>query len=577
MPPTYDKMNRAQLIAELRHRDAQARQPHHLEDVVHELQVHQEEIRVQNEHLKEVQQSLEESRDRYADLYDFAPMGYMMLDRSGVITETNLTAAMMFGLERGKLIGNPLLLYVSATDRDAFLDHVNRCRQGHGDEVRTELEIVHRDGRTVPVSLASRVPRDAATSASAEFRTALIDLTQQRQAERERRELLDRERIAHARSEAKDRFLAILSHELRTPLTPVLAAVSALEEQRVPKSLAPTLRMIRRNVQMEADLIDDLLDITRINRNMLKLDLGDVDVHALINEVIDMCQPEIQDRRMNVELRAGATHCVVRADLKRLRQVIWNLLRNAIKFTPARGSITITTDHPQSDRLRIVVADTGMGIAPPLAGRIFQPFEQAEAANGDRAAGLGLGLAICKALVDAHGGEISVFSEGPGLGTAFTVILPCLPQSAVATPVAAPARAPLPARRAAAAGHGLKILLVEDHPDTVHIMTKLLRARGHRVRSASSVKDALATAASETFDLLISDIGLPDGTGLQLMTALKKSAHAPRQGIAISGFGSEEDLRKSAAAGFDHHLVKPVDFGRLNKIIAQIASGQKKK
>jgi CheY-like chemotaxis protein/anti-sigma regulatory factor (Ser/Thr protein kinase) len=284
--------------------------------------------------------------------------------------------------------------------------------------------------------------------------------------------------------------------------------------------------------------------------------------------VIEMCQPEIKDRRMDVEFRAAAAgHPVVKGDVKRLRQVIWNLLRNAIKFTPARGTITITTDHPQHDRLRVVVADTGMGISPQLCERIFQPFEQAEAANGDRAAGLGLGLAICKALVDAHGGEISVYSAGPGRGTAFTVVLPCLPEGAVAT--APPVRAPVePARRS----QGLKILLVEDHPDTVHIMSKLLRARGHRVRSASSVKEALATASNETFDLLISDIGLPDGTGVQLMSALRNGKHPPRQGIAISGFGSEEDIRKSTAAGFNHHLVKPIDFGRLTKIITAIAT-----
>jgi PAS domain S-box-containing protein len=567
MPLPYDKMKRDQLIKELQRRDALAQQPHHLEEVIHELQVHQEEIRVQNEHLKDVQQSLEESRDRYADLYDFAPMGYMTLDRSGVITEINLTAVGMFGLQRGNLIGSPLLIFVTPADRQAFLDHMNRCRQAKGEgEIRTELEILQHNGAAaVPVSLASRVPRNP--DSSGEYRTALIDLTSQRQVERERRESQDRERIARARSEAKDRFLAILSHELRTPLTPVLAAVSALEDQRVPKSIAPTLRMIRRNVQMEADLIDDLLDITRINRNMLKLDLSDVDIHASINEVIEMCQPEIKDRRMDVELRAGADHAVVRGDVKRLRQVIWNLLRNAIKFTPARGTITITTDHPAADRLRVVVADTGMGISPQLCERIFQPFEQAEAANGDRAAGLGLGLAICKALVDAHKGEISVYSAGPGQGTSFTVVLPCLPKGAIPTspPVDAPAE---PARSA----RGLKILLVEDHPDTVHIMSKLLRSRGHRVRTASSVKDALQTASSETFDLVISDIGLPDGTGLQLMSALRKGARPPRQGIAISGFGSDEDIRKSADAGFNHHLVKPIDFGRLAKIITGIAS-----
>jgi CheY-like chemotaxis protein len=260
--------------------------------------------------------------------------------------------------------------------------------------------------------------------------------------------------------------------------------------------------------------------------------------------------------------------------------VIWNLLRNAIKFTPARGTITIATENPQPDRLRLTVADTGVGITPELRQRIFKPFEQAEATNGDRAAGLGLGLAICKALVDAHEGEISVDSAGPDKGTIFTIVLPCLPHSTAAS-AASPkskgirasakhaATTALPARDA----HRLSILLVEDHPDTAHIMAKLLRAHGHRVRSAASVREALTAAAAEPFDLLISDIGLPDGTGQQLMAELHKrrGGGGDIQGIALSGFGSEEDIRKSKAAGFAEHLVKPIDFGRLTKVIAEIA------
>jgi PAS domain S-box-containing protein len=577
MPRPYDHMTKAQLIEELRRREARTAAPGGgLEEVVHDLQVHQEEIRVQNEQLMEVQRSLEESRDRYADLYDFAPVGYATLDRNGIITEMNLTAAGYFGIERGHLIGTPMIVHVASGDRPRFMEHLKRCQRGDETTVQTELEIDRRGGGgggRIPISLSSSALGPAKRGDA--YRTALIDLTGQRHAERERQELLGREQAAKAASEAKDRFLAVLSHELRTPLTPVLAAVSALEGQRVPKGIAPMLRMIRRNVQMEANLIDDLLDITRINRNKLKIEFGEVNVNAVADEVVGMCREELDDRRMILDLRLGAAHPVVRGDPMRLRQVIWNLLRNAIKFTPARGTIAIATENPQPDRLRLTVSDTGVGITPELRQRIFKPFEQAEAANGDRAAGLGLGLAICKALIDAHEGEISVDSAGPGKGTVFTILLPCLPH-AIAAGAAPPkskgtAAAAPPARDA----HRLSILLVEDHPDTAHIMAKLLRARGHRVRSAASVREALAAAAADPFDLLISDIGLPDGTGQQLMAELRnrrRGGGGDIQGIALSGFGSEEDIRKSKAAGFAEHLVKPIDFDRLTRVIAAIAN-----
>ncbi len=574
MPRPYDHMTKAQLLEELRRREAQTRAPGGgLEEVVHDLQVHQEEIRVQNEQLMEVQRSLEESRDRYADLYDFAPVGYATLDRNGIITEMNLTAAGYFGVERGHLIGTPLMVYVASGDRTRFMEHLTRCQRGDERTVQTELEIERRGGGgRVPISLSSSVAGPGKTGSDG-YRTALIDLTAQRQADRERQELLGREQAAKAASEAKDRFLAVLSHELRTPLTPVLAAVSALEGQRVPKSIAPTLRMIRRNVQMEAILIDDLLDITRINRNKLRIEFSEVNLHAVADEVVGMCREEIDDRRMILDLRLRAVHPVVRGDPMRLRQVIWNLLRNAIKFTPARGTITIATENPQPDRLRLTVADTGVGITPELRQRIFRPFEQAEAANGDRAAGLGLGLAICKALVDAHEGELSVESAGPDKGTVFTILLRCLPHSAAAGAAPSKSKRIPPTAPPARDAHRLSILLVEDHPDTAHIMTKLLRARGHRVRSAANVREALAAAAAEPFDLLISDIGLPDGTGQQLMSELRNrtGGDGDIQGIALSGFGSEEDIRKSKAAGFAEHLVKPIDFGRLTKVIAAIA------
>ena len=385
-----------------------------------------------------------------------------------------------------------------------------------------------------------------------------------RQAE-ERENLIREQAIAeHARveaekaSEAKDRFLAMLSHELRTPLTPVLASVFTLErEDNLPKSIQESLQLIRRNVELEARLIDDLLDLTRISRGKVQLSVEVVDAHVLLRNALDICQSEIEQKKLEVRTEFAATRVHLNADPARLQQIFWNLIKNAVKFTPDGGKLAIQTLNNGNGEFRLAVEDSGCGIEPEVLPKIFHAFEQA---GRTQLGGLGLGLAISKALAEMHKGRIDAESHGRNQGAKFTAFFPTCETSA--TEEASHPPQSLGARRS------VRLLLVEDHEDTKRSLTKMLRKRGYQVHPASDVRSALNIAMRTQFDVLVSDIGLPDGNGHDLLKTLR--AESDIFGIALSGYGMEEDIRRSREAGFSHHLVKPVDINKLDIIIQAV-------
>jgi signal transduction histidine kinase/HAMP domain-containing protein len=359
---------------------------------------------------------------------------------------------------------------------------------------------------------------------------------------------------------AKDQFLAMLSHELRTPLTPVLASALALEnEPALPEGVHESLQMIRRNVELEARLIDDLLDLTRIDRGKVQLNLEVVDAHTLLQNALEICQPEIDRKYLMHSLNFEARRVYLQADPARLQQIFWNLINNAVKFTPSEGRISISTSNDSHGQLEVRIADSGLGIEPESLPKIFDAFEQ-----GGRAqlGGLGLGLAISKALVEAHKGTIAAQSAGRNKGSTFTLVFPT---SEKVTAQIAPVVSPKESRHQA-----MRILLVEDHEDTNRSLTNLLRRRGYQVQSALNFHSALDLSAKEQFDVLISDLGLPDGSGIDLMQTLQSKR--PVIGIALTGFGMEDDIRKGREAGFRYHLVKPIDLNRLDLLIQESAN-----
>jgi signal transduction histidine kinase/CheY-like chemotaxis protein len=359
---------------------------------------------------------------------------------------------------------------------------------------------------------------------------------------------------SEAANHAKDRFLAALSHELRTPLTPILALTSVLE--RDPLLRTETRRrveVVRRNAELEARLIDDLLDLTRIARGKLKVEIEEVVLGDAVDHVLEICRSEARDKGITMERKLGSgRELVARADPARLRQVMWNLVENAIRFTPPGGQIRLNAFAPSPGWVAIEVSDSGRGIEPSELGRIFHPFEQA----GKSAGGLGLGLAISSALVEAQSGVLMASSAGSGFGATFRVelpagapILPVREQSAEG-PAATPSGAT-----------GRRVLLVEDHLDTARAVRELLQEMSCQVVLAGSVQEAVAAAEAAPFDLVMSDIGLPDGSGFDLMSDLR--ARHGLSGIALTGFGMEQDIEQGRQAGFQDHLVKPVTFQRL--------------
>jgi signal transduction histidine kinase/ActR/RegA family two-component response regulator len=369
---------------------------------------------------------------------------------------------------------------------------------------------------------------------------------------------------AEASSESKDRFLAVLSHELRTPLTPVLMVASArATDPAVPPPVRDEMAMIRRNVELETKLIDDLLDLSRITTGKLHLSFESVRVNEMVAQVCEICRSEVEAQGLTINLVLSPDVDGIRADASRFQQILWNLIKNAAKFTPRGGSITITTTS-QDGCIVIEVSDTGIGIDPENLTKIFDAFEQGDVRRTREFGGLGLGLAITQALVTLHDGTIRAQSEGIGRGSTFTIEMPSIYSDLVAAKEGADA--PASASRAT-------ILLVEDHHDTGLVLKALLEQRGYSVILATSVAEALATAAEQRFEILLSDIGLPDSTGYQLIRSLKDLRHF--RGIAMSGYGMEEDIRKSLEAGFEKHLVKPVNINALENAIKSLTAEKK--
>jgi len=366
---------------------------------------------------------------------------------------------------------------------------------------------------------------------------------------------------------SKDQFLALLSHELRNPLSPVIAMVGELEETAAQSPRTrQALEVIRRNVELEARLIDDLLDVTRIAKGKLQLTFEVVDVHEILERAFEICRKDIAAKNIEAGFDLAARQAFVEGDSARLQQVFWNLIKNSVKFTPARGHLTIATRNSSTGEVEIKISDTGIGIEKEKIDKIFNAFEQGQTSITRQFGGLGLGLAISKAMVEAHGGKVSVASAGKDRGATFTVSLKTVPAPSQAKDKSG-RKTPRELEQALSAQKPL-ILLVDDHVDTCIGMKRMLERHGYKVATAHSADQALARAHEQKFDLLISDIGLPDRSGYDLMRELHERKGL--RGIALSGYGMENDVTSAQAAGFSDHLTKPINFERLEESIRSL-------
>jgi PAS domain S-box-containing protein len=507
--------------------------------------------------LNEAHRQLEDARDRYVELYDFSPVPLLTVDRVGLIREVSQGVLDLFVTSRGHLLGLPLASLAIERDRSLVRKHVLRCRTGgHKDTVTLGVSLALPDGATHPVKLVSRQ-----TAAGREaYLTALVDETERKGREADRERLREAERAARQASEAKDLFISVLSHELRSPLTAISAAAGALERGEVePMGLVQLARTLRRNVAIQSRLVDDLLDVTRVMRRKLRIERRPTDLHEIAQEVLATLEADLQARKLavHVELHAGRHN--VLGDGLRLHQVFWNLLHNAIKFTPPGGTVCVRSWN-KDRRIVVEVSDTGVGMAPELLESLFRPFEQA--ASGSPL-GLGLGLAITKGIVELHDGQIVAASPGVGRGTRFVIELDLCDQAlpaVAAPPLALAAVEPAPTRVAESdepRPRTPRILIVDDNPDIAQLLGNALAAVGYQVDVATSFAAAVIKDFAKV-DLVVSDVELADGSGLELVRQVR--AQRKLAAIALSGYASPDDVRASRDAGFAAHLKKPIDM-----------------
>jgi signal transduction histidine kinase len=361
---------------------------------------------------------------------------------------------------------------------------------------------------------------------------------------------------------AKDDFLAMLSHELRTPLGPALLLASeSADDPAIPESLRRRFNAIANHVELEARLIDDLLDLTRITNGKLRLDNKPVDVHLAIEEALATVEEEIRKKEIFITLNLMAENFAMVGDPVRARQVFWNVIKNAVKFTPANGKITIHSSNVDG-KISVKVTDTGIGMTSKEMDSVFEAFSQGEHAESDRHrfGGLGLGLVITRQLVELQGGSIQAESAGRDQGSTFTIEFPSLE----------PAEDKLPASLKSPTANGatkrtLSILLVEDDEPTRQTLVRLLTRRHHQVIAVGSLTEARHISGMGKFDVVLSDIGLPDGNGCTLMAELRD--HFGLKGIALTGYGMEQDIENAKKAGFVIHLIKPVQAESLENAL----------
>jgi PAS domain S-box-containing protein len=488
---------------------------------------------------------------------------------------TNALTDQFFGLTPGTLEGRSAKeLRTPPEMTSLWIEKFRECRTT-GLPVRFEYQAPCSTSPNWVAATLSPMRRVGSDRALCSF--IVEDITERKRADAELREARD---VAEAACRAKDRFLAVLSHELRTPLTPVLFGVSSMLESNPGPELRPTLEMIRRNIELEARLIDDLLDLSRFSRGRMRLEFETIDIHDTIRRAIEICNDETFVAGLDVVTELAAAEHHANADDARLLQIFWNVIRNAVKFTPANGKLTIRSanlqpsdgdDTGQPELIAIEFEDTGIGIDPSVLPRIFEAFEQHHDDLRGRSGGLGLGLAISRSLAEAFGGHLTASSPGPGLGSTIRLELATVPAPVVPAPKGS-ALASDDSRSDPISRPGVRILLVDDNVDTLRYLSTVLRQRGHEVVTADCVAAARAAVndAKVPFDLLLSDIELPDGDGHFLMRELSASVRIP--GIAVSGFGAEEDVRQSREAGFFEHLTKPVDFSSLEAAIHRATS-----
>jgi PAS domain S-box-containing protein len=499
-------------------------------------------------------------------------------DLDGVIRSWNPGAERLYGYTAEEAVGCPVTMLIPEDRPDEEPGILARIRRGerisHYETVR-----VCKDGTLVDVSLTVSPMRDAEGRVVGASKIAR-DITEHKRAEEERGQLLASEQRARAEaqesSRLKDEFLATVSHELRTPLTSILGWAHMLRTGQLGGGdAAKALETIERNARAQSQLIDDLLDVSRIITGKLRIDVRPVDPNSFIESAIEAVRPAADAKGVRVQRIMDTGVITVSGDPVRLQQVVWNLLSNAIKFTPRGGRVQVKLERVNS-HIEIAVSDNGSGIAPEFLPYVFDRFRQADQRTTRQHGGLGLGLAIVRHLVEIHGGSVRAESPGAGQGSTFTVLLPVAPvYQSIGTEgrVHPAARDTLPVYDCPDRLDGLKVLVVDDEPDTRELLKVGLGQCGAEVTAVGSATEALEAITVKAPDLLISDIGMPDEDGYELIRRVRQfpaQSGGKVPAIALTAYARVEDRMQALRAGYQMHVTKPVELAELVAVAASL-------
>lgn len=548
MAAAKPKDNGRQLAKQLRSREDQPEDNFDMQRLVHELETHQAELEMQNDELRRARHEVETVLDRYRALFEFAPIGYFLVDADGRIREVNHVGAELLQQDKSALAGRHFFRSVSTEQQAAFGAFLRAVLAGHAGGQRFDISLGQDPDERREIRLtASRI----AGSPPAAL-LAVVDVTVAKRAETALRDA-DRR---------KDEFLAVLSHELRNPLAPMRNALALLA--RIPSDSergGHALAVIDRQVTHLTRMVDDLLDVTRITRGSISLQMEQVELGQLVRHVVADYASGFASKRVRLEPELPVEPLWVRGDTARLVQVLGNFLGNALKFTESGDEVVIGARR-EGHAARLYVRDTGVGLAPELQSHLFEPFVQGAQTLDRNPGGLGLGLAMAKGLIELHGGTIEAHSEGSGCGSEFAAELPL---------VAAPTS--LPEVTHARQQERRRVLVIEDQTDAAETLRAALELEGHDVQIASNGDAGLQCARQVHPDVVLCDIGLPHMNGYEVAQAFRHDRMlSDIYLVAVTGYALPRDVQHAIEAGFDRHIAKPLDLTRLGEIIAAAPS-----
>ena len=507
-----------------------------------------------------------------------------MIDVEGRVASWNSGAEQLLGYTTQEALGQPAAWFFE--DQGATLAREMKDARSSGRATSSGWR-VGKDGQRLFVEGVLTAVRDDRGRLIG-YAKLMKDVTDRRRIEAEREQLLQSERAARSEAERsgrmKDEFLATLGHELRTPLNAILGWAQVLRQTHALNGeLAEGIGIIERNARAQAQIIADLLDMSSIISGKVRLEMQLVDLASIVESAVNAVRPAAQAKSIRLDVAIDDAANKVRGDPNRLQQVFWNLLTNAVKFTPQEGAVSVTLAHVDS-MLEVTVVDTGEGIEAAFLPHVFERFRQADASTTRRHGGLGLGLSIVRQLIELHGGTITASSEGSGKGSTFRVVMP-LPTAAmlaVAADGTHQRRSPaLPAETAVAPNadlQGVKVLVVDDEADARSLIARLLHDCDATVTTAASAKEALDALARDRPDVLISDIGMPKEDGYSLMRRIRrlKDERGRLPAIALTAYARAEDRTKAMEAGYQLHLAKPVEASKLVAMVATLSKREPK-